>query len=394
MYFEVLFLFSILFLSSCENQEIKNNKSDVSKEMAIQIAKVYFNKIKLSNSNISKITVEVLKTIKDVSVLKTENQDNALYVINYNEGGFILISADNRISPVLAFSETDNFKSDLNELPPPVADWLQNEIDWVKYVKDQENLIQSEPIKADWDFASNKAVPPPPGPAPCDDIVIQKGPLLTTNWDQGCSYNNLLSDCSNVNSCNKVYTGCVATAMAQVMKYWHKPNSYNWNNMPNLYGTIDTQHLMKDVGASVNMSYGCSSSEATNQSIVPAFMYQLGYNATRTQDFLSNYNTIVQNIDWNRPVILTGASKRSGLTWPWNYEYNGHCWVCDGYISYTIFERDDMNNCTGGGWGYLFFHMNWGWGGYLNSWFAFNNFNPGTSTFNYNREIIYNITPK
>ncbi len=227
MYFKVLFLFSILFLSSCENQEIKNNKSDVSKEMAIQIAKVYFNKIKLSNSNISKITVDVLKTIKDVSVLKTENQDNALYVINYNEGGFILISADNRISPVLAFSETDNFKSDLNELPPPVADWLQNEIDWVKYVKDQENLIQSEPIKADWDFASNKAVPPPPDPAPCDDIVIQKGPLLTTNWDQGCSYNNLLSDCSNANSCNKVYTGCVATAMAQVMKYWHKPNSYN-----------------------------------------------------------------------------------------------------------------------------------------------------------------------
>jgi len=94
--------------------------------------------------------------------------------------------------------------------------------------------------------------------------------------------------------------------MAQIMKYHHKPNSYQWDAMPSYYGTYATQNLMKDVGNAVNMHYGCTSSWAYGNDITGGF-HNLGYNAETTTNFTTGL--IMQQIDWNRPVLLSGGRK-------------------------------------------------------------------------------------
>lgn len=105
-------------------------------------------------------------------------------------------------------------------------------------------------------------------------------------------YNNLVNsiNCTpNFYNAGKAPTGCVATAMAQIMKYWHKPNSYNWNNMPNNGGSYETQLLMMDIGNNW-IDYGCESSSQQSSNISGRFN-QLGYNAS----FTNNYDTELIN---------------------------------------------------------------------------------------------------
>ena len=109
-----------------------------------------------------------------------------------------------------------------------------------------------------------------------------------------------------------------------------------------------------------------------------------GYSAANQGGY--NRETVKQQLRWNRPVILSGGRK-SGW-WIFSSYKDGHMWVCDGYRSSTIYSED----CSMA-WGYLYLHMNWGWRGLHNSWYAYNNFNPGNYTFNYKVKMVYNIKP-
>jgi hypothetical protein len=131
-------------------------------------------------------------------------------------------------------------------------------------------------------------------------------------------------------------TGCVATAMAQVMKYHEFPNNYNWDNMPDLWGTMETARLMRDVGDAVNMDWGCDGSGAdTKDEVASSFRNDFGYSSASYSGF--NRDIVKQQLRWNRPVILRGGRK--------------------------------------------------------SGWYAYNNWNPGDHTFNYNRGMVYNIKP-
>jgi hypothetical protein len=280
----------------------------------------------------------------------------------------------------------------------------------MKNIKDQvqttiaNNLIQNAHTKLEWDAltASNTTVvnssnstskAPAPIPTDCPDINTIKGPLLTSVWGQGDGYNNLVvTNCAySYYTGYKAYTGCVATAMAQIMRYHQKPNSYNWTNMPDngqyTNGTNDIQLLMKDAGESVNMQYSCSGSGAYSTDIAPALLNIFHYSNAVYASF--NLNTVVQNINSNKPVILTGGTNSGG-----NY-VDGHAWVCDGYLQSTVYFKDDYGNCTGQGVVYYpILHMNWGWDGDYNyGYYNVSSFNPGNYTFNYLNKMIYNITP-
>jgi len=122
-------------------------------------------------------------------------------------------------------------------------------------------------------------------------------------------------------------------------------------------------------------SYACDGtgvSSSANMAYVLTSQFNYG-NAIKAND---DYNVVVTNVDYNRPVILSGSNSTSG-----------HMWVCDGYRT-TNFYFDD---CTGVG--FLHFHMNWGWGGNYDGWYAYNNFNPGNTNYNDNKKMIYNIIP-
>lgn len=227
-------------------------------------------------------------------------------------------------------------------------------------------------------------------------------PLMTTKWNQSPYYNALCP-------ANSV-TGCVATAMAQIMKYWNYPakgtgfhsynhptygtlsanfggTTYQWSSMPNTVNSANNAvaTLMYHCGVSVNMDYSPQSSGAyvIQDSPTPqacseyALKTYFGYRSTLQGVQRNNYNQTqwinLLKIELNagRPVLYAGFG--SG---------GGHAFVCDGY---------DNNN---------FFHFNWGWGGSSDGYFQTSALNPGSlgtgggsGGFNSDQQVVIGIQP-
>ena len=207
----------------------------------------------------------------------------------------------------------------------------------------------------------------------CTPSIV--GPLLVTTWDQIAPYNALCPSDPNARpDCNgRVLTGCVATAMAQIMKYHEHPPqgvgshsythstygtlsanfgdaTYQWSNMPpalTAESSSDVATLMYHCGVAVEMDYGAEGSSPTKD-VPNALSTYFGYDQSIKHIYQSNYKsddwyTILRTeLDAGRPIYYSGDN---GV--------DGHAWVCDGYNSENHF------------------HFNWGWGGdYLNdAWF-------------------------
>jgi hypothetical protein len=225
-------------------------------------------------------------------------------------------------------------------------------------------------------------------------------------WNQSPLYNNL---CPIDNNGMRSITGCVATAMAQIMKYWNYPvqgtgvgsywlgktdnlcyfgngthitniaitGTYNWVNMPNSLTTNSASSeisaiakLMYDCGISVDMSYSSSSSGAcyNGRELVDHFNYDTGlHSESRTNYTDNNWKQLLyEELNNERPIWYSGYG--DGV---------GHSWVCDGYDN------------TG------YFHMNWGWGGYSNGYFLLDALNPSNTGYSFNsgQSAVVGIKP-
>ena len=227
------------------------------------------------------------------------------------------------------------------------------------------------------------------GSSPCTSG--QRGPFLRTNWGQGCGYNDLTPNGNDANHCWHCPTGCVATAMAQVMNFHHYPNR-NWAAMPvggillpRAYPEVST--LMRDCGTAVFMSYGNTSSGAIDRLIAPALRTVFRFSSA---DYL-NGSLVNPSIDTDlnagRPSLVGGDSDTSG-----------HLWVCDGYMfascTSTVNYNGNLVSITSG---WRMYHMNWGWNGTGTAWFNSNDWSVtvGNTVFNYqyNHCAIVNIHP-
>ena len=212
-------------------------------------------------------------------------------------------------------------------------------------------------------------------------------PLLRTQWNQNAPYND---SCPILESGSHAATGCVATAMAQVMYYWQYPlSAYSWEDMLLNYTNRAGQQatpaqlaavakLMSDCGKAINMDYGTSSS-ANSYDIGPVLVDSFGYNPG-ARFIYRKYKTYAEwaemmrrELRAGRPILYRGASSSSG-----------HCFVVDG------FREDGL------------FHVNWGWGGVSDGWFRFTALTPaaqgtGGSTsedgYNYNQAMYVDLAP-
>ena len=238
-----------------------------------------------------------------------------------------------------------------------------------------------------------------------DEPYSAVGPLLGTQWSQKPLYNN---ECPMYGT-TRCVTGCMATAMAQVMRYWRYPAmgqgthsyeesnfgtltvnygaaTYNWNNMPrvlNGHSSVDevaeVAKLMYHSGVSVNMAYGTGAS-GTMTSYVPIalrdyFRYDAGVHEIVKDTIEDRIWDIIMygEIASGRPVIYSGS----------NQEDMGHAFVLDGYDN------------TGS------YHVNWGWCGNFDGYYAIGGFNPtGSGTggntnndYNYYNSAIVGIQP-
>ncbi|MDD2634819.1 MAG: C10 family peptidase [Bacteroidales bacterium] len=325
-------------------------------------------------------------SIKSQTTLKTENGLDCIHVYNFNEDGFVLVSADIRATPVLAYSNEGQF--DYNNMAPATKSWIEENYMPQFEIISESGLAANEEIIKQWnqisknDFSydkNNKGV----------DIIVE------TRWNQNAPYNMYCPEHSQGPG-GRVYAGCVATAMSQVMKYWNYPETgkgsqeffwgeyltadygeteYRWDEMTISANTLSREaiaELMYHCGVSVYMNWGYDGSGTSTQYAASAlklrFKYRTGvyyqYRDT-TPDAVWKF-TIKEDLDKGHPIIYDGDP---GTGEP------GHAFVCDGYQDTS------------------YFHFNWGWGGSNDGFFFIDNLNPSNFDFKYGQGAVLNITP-
>ena len=326
------------------------------------------------------------------SIIRGGNgSEPSFYVVNFNSEGFVIVAGDDRVQPILAFSDEGAFVSE--NMPDHIRFFLDGYTDEIQYTIDNQQEISTD-IQQQWDaLISESHVLPKDG-----NVVV--GPLLGNNqWNQTKYYNNLCpADATgNVAYGGHAAVGCGALVMGQVMRYWRYPatgtgsHSYNSSNYGTLsanfgattyhyesmpYRLIVSNHpdscvdaiatLLYHCGVAVNMNYGPSASVANSNKIVAALSTYFRYPATvqyieRGSLPSSRWlNYLKGELDEGAPFMYGGSGN-----------YGGHVWTCDGY-------RDDN-----------YFHFNWGWGGQQNGYFALTNCS--SYGFNSNHAIIIGI---
>ncbi|HKC68604.1 MAG TPA: C10 family peptidase [Bacteroidia bacterium] len=320
------------------------------------------------------------------------------YNINDNDG-FVIIAGDDAVSPIVGYSTVNKFIA-----PQPHSNlnfWLNEFTDGVKALK-ANNVVASAKTAAEWEkYTNNVAIQKQANSNNSTMTTNAVAPLMVSTWNQSPYYNALCPGGS--------VTGCVATTMAQIMKYWGYPAqgvgsssycdctssgysnqygtlsatytaTYNWAAMPLAVNSAnsDVAQLMYDCGVSVNMDYDPNGSAAqvlgsSGPSAQHSYINYFKYDPTQIHGLNRNsytdtkwLDTVEHDLNIGRCVQYVGVDPSEG----------GHTWVCDGY---------DQNN---------YLHMNWGWGGQSDGYFQLNNFaTPGYNPSSYHQALV-GIVPK
>lgn len=306
----------------------------------------------------------------------------AYYIVNIEgQKGFVVVSGDDRFTPVLGYSETANVTPD-TQIPDGLQYWLSF-------------------LSAEMDAAISAGYQPQ-AKAPVNAYTASVEPLIKTKWDQGEPYNKKIPNYA---------TGCVATGTAQVMNYWQHPlhgvgshtngyfsqysadfanTTYDWANMKNEYGgKYDTaaqvdavSTLMYHVGVATDMRWAKpeEGSGTPNMYAGYALINFFSYNKNlyaEQRDCLSLgawKALIIEQLQTGHPLCYAGMTGGPGA---------GHFFVLDGYDAST--GR---------------FHFNWGWSGSFDGYYNITALEPGTGgigagtgSFNYDQQMFVNVQP-
>lgn len=249
--------------------DVRQTENFISLDKASGIASVIKYPLSLNpkNANLrAKGVTNTFKEIESLTKVPDKHGNTSYYIVNYEDDGFVMISAHNRINPILAYSDTVKFPLDESTYPNGLVEWLVGSKDFIKKIR-ESNLEQTSQVARAWESCEIQKVIRPidddcvGNSGGCENQYTTVEPLLSTIWGQLEGYNDLAPNLGCTGD-GRAPTGCVATAMAQVMKYHEFPNNYNWDNMPDLWGTMETARLMRDVGDAVDMNWGCNGSGA------------------------------------------------------------------------------------------------------------------------------------
>ena len=327
----------IIFLSLLLCNVIHAQK--ITEQQALEKAKAFMTGKTFSNKERS-LRRAIAKDVND-----------AFYIFNADDNnGFVIVSGDERTEDILGYSEMGNI--DLGNMPQNLQLWLEG------YRSEIQNL-GNKPIQKIRRTAKSAVAP-----------------LIQTKWSQGYPYSSL---CPVTNG-NQCPTGCTATAMAQVMYYYKwpqietaeipeytggcskifcptlPPTIFDWDKMRLDYNTTNgvpdysqeeadaVAKLMRYCGQAVHMDYQPGGSGG--RVYAPTMVYKFGYGWNARDVNRSGYSTsdwedmMYKEVSEGRPVLYTG------------YPHTGHEFICDGY---------DGNGL---------YHINWGWAGYCDGYFA------------------------
>ncbi len=349
-----------------------------------------------STRSMQKSTIEVSLAYKATSKRKSNENQVYYYVFNTDNNAYVIVTGTDRTLPILGYSFESSFNP--NQIPDNVLSFLyeyEREIDYIL----THNISASTETQQAWNDLNNK------------DISIQKNikssvaPLVTTKWSQSPYYNAACPYDSKTK--RRAVTGCVATTMAQVIKYWEFPQigysdhsyvhhyfgelsadfkntTYRYDLMPHTLNSQTTSDSVNAVatliyhcGVAVEMDYGVDASGAYideftvgKQSAEYAMRIYYGYS-----DVKSTSRYALGNIAWTN-LLKRELSEGRPLIYRGQGDGGGHAFVCDGY---------DAND---------YFHFNWGWNGSYDGYFILNSLNPGPYyDFTSYQGAVYNIYP-
>lgn len=316
------------------------NARQISQDEAKSVAAEFFSKVRTTHL----ANYHSLRTVQKATA-RTKAETQPYYVFNAaDNAGFVIISGDDRARKILGYSNKGSF--DFDNMPPQLASLLE------QYGRMLETIPASQQQDPSWKqtsiFSTSNTV----------------APLIKTKWDQNKPYNNLCPIEDGINC----PTGCVATAMAQILYYYRWPEygsgtaqgitmngvRYDWDNMLLNYNTSDYSTneanaiatLMRHCGAALKMEYSQYGSGAETR--CAPFVKYFGFDGnaheikrSRDNDFEEQIRNELRN---ERPVLFGGQSSYG----------EAHAFVVDG------FEAND------------YFHINYGWGGSMDGYYYLN----------------------
>ena len=306
----------------------------------------------------------------------------SFYVFDVGNTGFVILSADDCYRPLIGYSQEGTFNPD--DMAPALQDYLDGITDY----RSHRNAVQDPNVALEWQTLRQNGYVNEPYRGKDDNFLVE------TRWDQNYPYNYMCPADSDGPG-GHTYAGCVATAAAQLMRYWSFPTqgrgshtytpqdhpeygpltanfgetTYDWAHMPAVISSASpieqieaVAQLVYHAGVSVDMNYRPGSSGATTSklcTVMPQYFF---------------YTDQMQNIyreGHTHQSYMALITEAIDMSWPMVHRGGGHAYVLDGY------------NAEG------LVHFNWGWSGSSDGWFDIDNHN-----YTENESVIYNYVPE
>lgn len=326
-----------------------------------------------------------------VQTAYSDRGEACYFIFNVGDTGFVIMAADDNYRPVIGYSYEGTFNPD--DMSPALVDYLEVVRQGVMEASQSPSAKVS--VTADWEALARTGRMVSRHGGRADEYLVE------TKWNQNYPYNYFCPE-GEGGPGGHCYAGCVATAAAQLMKYWNHPlhgqgsysyipedhpeygpltvnfgeATYDWDNMPNQISSGSPQvqieavaQLIYHVGVSVDMNYRPTSSGAVTGRLcerMPAYFF---YTNRMANLYRENYT----HEEYMQLVI-----NAIDMDWPMVHRGGGHAYVLDGY------NDNDM------------VHFNWGWSGSSDGWFNIDdhNYTDGESViYNYVPAEIYTATP-
>ena len=333
-----------------------------SPEEALSIARTFFMQ---SSGAVTRNIGEVQLVAVSNDLLKSAStrsvEGTAFYVYNYAQSAYVIVSGDDRMKPVLGYSDNGSFITE--SLPINILGWLELYNAAYAQLGNAEKAVTESKLLTKTSFPASVS------------------PLLgSICWDQSAPYNN---NCPLYQGERSV-TGCVATAMAMILKYHEYPvkgkgthsytasngikcsfdygnATFDWDNMlPQYSGDCTAEQadavaqLMLACGVAVDMEYSPSASGAYSYQVGQALIDYFGYDG----NLGLVYRQYFTSSEWMNLIIKSEISEKRPIYYFGSSDDGGHAFVFDGY------NEEDM------------VHVNWGWSGMNNGYFEVASLNP------------------
>lgn len=305
------------------------------------------------------------RTGKDFMVMSSQKIDDAFYIVNFAPKGWVIISADDLVKPIIGYSLSGSL--DINKIPDNALYILDGYKRQIKYIVSTENVAHARWTNPEY-------------------VRSRSGnevePLIKVHWNQTAPYN---AYCPR----KTALVGCVAVAMSQAMSVQQYPSrpvgsvsygsanygglsinfndqqAYNWNDIMSGANNYDeAARLMYHAGMSVKMDYGEEGSGIPSNQvsrISTALKENFSYSDDIAYYWRDQYSgdwrqLIINELNAGRAVIYNAIDSKGGY---------GHSFNLDGYDSNGLFS------------------VNWGWGGHGDGYFSIDNLRDGRMNMNY-----------